>query len=131
MPGMTRLQWLHWQDDEWDSSGLPVGPYAISLQHLVTSFGTASTTLPALAGMGQLQRLSLTNTPKLETGGQFETPNVAEWHAFWAWAERHPPLRRLDFLDSGLDYDGVVPTLVRWLPICLLVCALAPALTPT
>ncbi|PRW56545.1 leucine-rich repeat SHOC-2-like [Chlorella sorokiniana] len=103
--GMACLERLCWFNPDWPrtDSPLPHGTYQRSMRHLVPQSHTAQLSAAALAGMPQLERLSLNDVPCLTE------PSV--WQAFWGWAEQHAPLRCLEFVDEDADFEdeGKVP----------------------
>lgn len=102
--GLARLERLFWRDalGRQPTVPLPHGPYQLSMRRLVLQSDLAQLSTATLAGMPQLERLSL-----------FEMLRNREsslWNAFWCWAERHQELRCLELMDEAWVEDGVLPT---------------------
>ncbi|KAL4420602.1 hypothetical protein ABPG75_010258 [Micractinium tetrahymenae] len=89
---LSRLRWLYC--NSWGAGGptYPAGACQKSLRRLVLHPEAAKANVPFLAGLERLEVLGLVQ-PMDKMFGQ---PPV-HWHAFFAWAARHPPLRRLEF----------------------------------
>ena len=95
---LTRLHWIYlWpmtalrREAAVAEDALPLGPWQRSLRHLMTTFLLAQRNLRFLSGAEQLQRLSFLQPPAPPAGAE------AQWHAFWRWAEKHPPLQSIGF----------------------------------
>lgn len=73
------------------ASSLPSGAWLRSLRWLQCSFPTLVNSVEQLAAAQQLEYLSIAGVP---TAGSADL-DLAAHSAFWDWAARHPPLRRL------------------------------------
>ncbi|KAL4420594.1 hypothetical protein ABPG75_010250 [Micractinium tetrahymenae] len=71
----------------------------------------AEANVPFLEGLPRLERISLVTPP---CKGKPTDPD-AQWHQFWRWAARHPPLRCLEFpaeSEDGKSAGFVAPEVV-------------------
>ncbi|KAL4420603.1 hypothetical protein ABPG75_010285 [Micractinium tetrahymenae] len=104
---LSSLQWLHLHPNSWSGGSLPAGSWQRSLRRLVLHPGVAAASMQFMEGLPQLDHLSLLWPPNL-AGAASERP----WRAFFDWAARHPPLRRLDWrldLDCSESHLSVSP----------------------
>lgn len=74
-------------------------PWPATLRRLTTSYALACASLPWLASAQHLQHLRLMDPPTLVSCGTAAAAaqQPAPWDFFWAWAEAHPSLLRLEF----------------------------------
>ncbi|KAL4420621.1 hypothetical protein ABPG75_010277 [Micractinium tetrahymenae] len=109
---LSQLQWLCINPGLYNGKPvLPSGPWQRNLRHFLTRCGVAEANVPFLEGLPCLERISLVTPP---CKGKPTDPD-AQWHQFWRWAARHPPLRCLEFpaeSEDGKSAGFVAPEVV-------------------
>ena len=105
--GLTRLRRCYFDRLGFEAYNLPGGPWLASLRFLAANTWSLIDTVRVLEGATALTRLTLVDWPDndIDSG----PPGNAQIADFYEWAQAHPQLRRLTFVNSNSNaVDGEV-----------------------